>query len=188
MVIQTLTDTYRAVPTIYFYCYFGEKDRQTLLDITKSLLKQLSARCEGLDSKLVSAFSNDTSLTTESSETLFSAALSRFEKVFIVVDALDECNHEERRSIVELFNRQMELSGCCIKIFLTSRPEIDLRHLLQSNLNHYINADDTSKDITPYVTATVERHIAGGRLLGGTVTPMLKTHIIETINSKADGM
>lgn len=188
MVIQTLTDTYKAVPTIYFYCYFGEKDRQTLLDITKSLLKQLSARCEGLDSKLVSAFNNDTCLTTESSETLFSAALSRFEKVFIVVDALDECNHEERRSIVELFNKQMQLKGCCVKIFLTSRPEIDLRHLLKKNLNHYIDADDTSKDITPYVTATVESHIAGRRLLGGIVTPALKAHIVETINSKADGM
>lgn len=138
--------------------------------------------------KLVSAFSNDTSLTTEFSEALFSAALSRFEKVFIVVDALDECSHEERSSIVELFNRQMKLSGCCLKIFLTSRPEIDLRHLLQSNLNHYIDTDDTSKDITPYVTATVESHITHGRLLGGTVTPMLQAYIVKTINSKADGM
>lgn len=188
MVVQTLTDTYKAVPTIYFYCYFGEKDRQTLLDITKSLLKQLSARCEGLDPQVVSAFSDDTSLTTESSETLFSAALSRFEKVFIVLDALDECSNEERRSIIKLLNRQMQLRGCCIKIFLTSRPEIDLRHLLQSNLNHHINADDTTKDITPFVTATVESHIADGKLLGGNVTPMLKAYVIKTINENADGM
>lgn len=188
LVVQTLTDTYAPVPTIYFYCYFGEKERQGALAITRSLLKQLSAQSERLDPKILAAFNNDSSLTTDSAEILLAAAFGRFRKVFVVVDALDECSEPERKSMIQLFNRQVQLASCCVKVFLTSRPERDISRLLEGRLSHYIDADDTSKDITPYVAATVEDCIADGSLLSGVVSPYLKAHLIKTLNGEANGM
>lgn len=188
LVVETLTDTYAPVPTIYFYCYFGEKERQGASAVTRSLLKQLSAQSERLDPEILLAFNNDSSLTTDSAEILLASAFRRFRKVFVVVDALDECSEPERKSMIQLFDRQVQLAGCCVKVFLTSRAESDIGRLLEGRLSHYIDADDTSKDITPYVAATVEDCIADGSLLSGVVSPNLKRHLIETLNGEADGM
>ncbi|KAL0631347.1 hypothetical protein Q9L58_009793 [Maublancomyces gigas] len=187
LVIDTLTETYKSVPTIYFYCHYGERERQETLSITRTLLKQLSMRCE-LDPPIVSVFDSGTQLNLKSSEGSFAAALSQFEKVFVVVDALDECSEEERKSIVMLLTRQLKLEGCRIKVFLTSRPENDLRQLLKDNPSHQIDANDTSKDITPFVVAALDSHIANGMLLGGNVSARLRRDLVETISGQADGM
>lgn len=187
LVVQTLTDTYATVPTIYFYCYFGEKERQETVSISNSLLKQLSARCDKLDPHILSAFHNDSSLTAESSESLLVAALGRFQKVFVVVDALDECSLQERKSMIQMFKRLIK-SGSSVKVFLTSRPERDIGRLLQGTLHHYIDVQDTLKDITPFVAATVEDCISDGSLLDGVVSTSLKAHLIQTLNGEANGM
>lgn len=150
-------------------------------------MKQLSMRCK-LDPPIVSIFDSDTHLNLKSTEVSFAAALSQFEKVFVVVDALDECSEEERKSIVMLLTRQLKLEGCQIKVFLTSRPENDLRQLLKDNPSHQIDANDTSKDITPFVVAALDSHIANGMLLGGNVSTGLRRDLVETISGQADGM
>lgn len=185
MVIQTLSDTYAMVPTIYFYCYFGDTERQRTLSVTRSLLKQLSARCGRLDERIISTFENDASLTEELCEGFLAAAFGRFRKVFVVVDALDECSEKERKSTIKMFNRHIRLAGCSVKVFLTSRPERDLEQLLNGNFNYFVDADDTSKDITPFVSATVDQCISDGLLV---VSPDLKKYLIGTLNAKANGM
>lgn len=188
LVADTLIESYKSVPTIHFYCNYGESERRETLSIIKSLLKQLSMRFEKLDPNMVSYFDNATSLTAKSSEILFTAALSRFDKVFIIVDALDECCEGERESIVASLTRQLKIEGCHVKIFLTSRPENDLRRLLKDSHNYHIDTNDTLKDITPFVAAAVADYIKSGKLLGGEVTPVLKEDLIKTISSEAEGM
>lgn len=137
---------------------------------------------------MTSLFDNGTPLNAKSSEISFAAVLSQFMKVFVVVDALDECSKEERKSIVMLLTRQLKVKGCYVKIFLTSRPENDLRQLFKGSHNHHINADDTLKDITPFVAAELNDHITNGALLDGKVTLELRKELVETISAQADGM
>lgn len=141
-----------------------------------------------MDPVMVSDYDNDASLTEQRSERLLVASFERFQKVFVVVDALDECPEQERKSMIHMFNRHIQLAGCSVKVFLTSRPERDLGYLLNGNLNHHINADDTLKDIRPFISATVDECISDGSLLGGNVSPDLKQYLIDTLNGKADGM
>lgn len=138
---------------------------------------------------MVSIFDNGARLNVKSSENLLATALSRFNKAFIVVDALDECSEEERKSVVMLLTRQLGLEARCrLKILLTSRPENDLRQLLRNNTCHQIDADDTSRDIAPFVAAALTDHITNKALLDGKVSSALRKQLIETISVQADGM
>lgn len=188
LVIDTLAETDKSIPTIYFYCNYGESERRQTSFIVRSLLKQLSTVAEKLDPRMVSVFNNGTSLNTKSSETAFSATLAQFDKCFVVVDALDECSEEERKSLVMILTRQLRLEGCHVKLFLTSRPENDLHGLLKGSHSHQIDTDDTSKDIKPFVAAELASRIADGKLLGGKVTSELREELVDTISAQADGM
>lgn len=193
LVIDTLIETYKSVPTIYFYCHYGELERRQTSSIIGSLLKQLSTipsrGCEKLDPRMVSIFDDGARLNVKSSKSLFAAALSRFEKAFIVVDALDECSEEERKSVVVFLAQQLRSeTGCHLKILLTSRPENDLRQLLKNNSSLRIDSNDTSKDITTFVAGALTEHITNGVLLDGNVTATLRKDLIQTISEQADGM
>lgn len=191
LVIDTLTETYKPVPTIYFYCNYGESDRRETVSIIGSLLKQLSTslRCEDFDPEMVSLFDDSVSLDAGSAERLFTAILSRLGQVFVVVDALDECSEEERKSIVMIFIRLLKSNTRChLKVFLTSRPGSDLSNMLENNPSYQIDANDTSKDITPFVAAALDWQIMNRALLGGHVSLALRKELIDTISVQADGM
>lgn len=188
LVIDSLTETYKSVPTIYFYCNYEELERQTTTSIIGALLKQLSNRCPNLDSYTESIFDSNNLLNIRTSETAFGATLSRFEKVFVVVDALDECSQEERNSMVTFLTRQVRLKRCQMKVFLTSRPENDLHQLLKGTHHHQINANDTAKDIGPFVEASVQRLIKDKALLGGNVGVDLAKELVDKISTQSDGM
>lgn len=143
-----------------------------------------------MDPEMMTLYNNDQPLNIKSAEALLAAALSRFVSLFIVVDALDECSETERKYLVMLLTRLLTLDGCkCqIKIFLTSRPEEDLRRLLGDHSSYQIDANDTAKDIRPFVAAALSGLITSGTLLNGNVTSELRTELVETISSQADGM
>lgn len=188
LVIDTLTKTDPSVPVLYFYCSYGELDRQQTSPIVRTMLKQLSIRHGILDLQVTSVFDNGTPLNLKSSEISFTSALAEFERVYIVLDALDECSEGERKSIVTLLSGQLALQDCQIKIFLTSRPENDLIRLLKDHATYCIDANDTAKDIRPFVTASLNDHITSGALLGGNVSSELRQELIETLSGQADGM
>lgn len=188
-VVDTLIATHRSAPTIYFYCNYKEDKLRTTSNIIRSLLKQLyiSLKPQPLDPKLLDKFGNGTSLGLDTSEELFAAALLQTQAAFVIVDALDECIEEERRCLIELFKRQLN-SKCNVKFFLTSRDESDLRGMFTEDISYQISADDTGKDIKPFVTAKIENLIQNRRILSGNVSPNLKEDLIETINNEAGGM
>lgn len=141
-----------------------------------------------MDPQLVAVFDKGISLTMEPSTKLFRAELSRFDETFIVVDALDECSKEERKLLVSFFTGLIRSNPHGIKILLTSRPESDLEQLLKDNGKFLINANDTTKDIRPYVEAVLTDHITNRANLDGEVKAELKQLLVDTISSQADGM
>lgn len=139
---------------------------------------------------MVSLYSDDKPLNIKSAEALLTAAISRFEGLFIVLDALDECSESERKYLVTLMTRLLTSneSNCQIKIFLTSRPEEDLHRLLKDRSSYQIDANDTANDIRPFVAAALGDLITSGALLNGNVSSELRLELVETISNQADGM
>lgn len=138
---------------------------------------------------MLALFNDGNALNSKTAEMLFTMALARFQSVHVVVDALDECTEEERKATVMLLIRQLNLNpGCHMKIFFTSRPEHDLQHLLKVCTWHRIDANDTTKDITPFVEAELDDLIESQSILDGNVTVDLRQDLIESITRQADGM
>jgi hypothetical protein len=94
----------------------------------------------------------------------------------LVIDALDECdNDNDIRVVIELLAEAQELSGPRLRIFLTSRPEVAIRHgfyhvsdaLHQSFVLHHIPSSIVDADIKLFlehsltITAREQRLPAG---------------------------
>lgn len=54
-------------------------------------------------------------------------ALKHFEKFYICVDALDECNLEHRSEFLELISGLLDNFGTSVRIFMTGRPLMDIQ-------------------------------------------------------------
>lgn len=145
-------------------------------------------RSENMDPQVVAVFDKGLSMSMEPSAKSLRAALSRFAQTFIVVDGLDECSKEERKLLVSFMTGLIRSNPHGIKILLTSRPESDLEHLLKGSSKFLVNANDTTKDIRPYVAAVLAEHIANRAILDGMVKPELQQSLIDTISDQADGM
>lgn len=141
-----------------------------------------------MDPQVVAVFDKGLSMSMEPSAKSLRAALSRFEQAFVVVDALDECSKEERKLLVSFMTGLIRSNPHGIKILFTSRPESDLEHLLKNSSKFLINANDTTKDIRPYVAAVLTEHIGNCAILDGMVKPELQQRLIDTISDQADGM
>lgn len=138
---------------------------------------------------MLALFKDGSVLNPKTAELLLARFLARFRKVHMVVDALDECSEKERKSIVMLLIRRLNLNvDCHVKILFTSRPEHDLQQLLRVGSWHEIDANDTLKDITPFVKTELDELIESHSLLDGNVSVELRQDLIDDITRQADGM
>ena len=130
------------------------------------------------------------SIDASSTRSLFRRALPTVRTTYVVIDALDECEEEERKELVMALKGHVSLTDYVIKVFVTSRDEKDLARMFSETSDFRINADDTALDIRPFVEIKVEECINNGEILGGkgNVTPGLRQDLVDTLVRKADGM
>ena len=164
--------------------------------MSRTLLKQLLSREASLEPDLVSAFKIEkgsghpsTSLSFSKTKQYFTPAMSRCGDLFIVVDALDECEIGERDDIT-IFLKSLLGEGETnrVKILITSRPEDDLHVNFEDQSSYRIDVHDTTEDIKPFVASRVNELIQSKKLLRGGVSQELKEAIIATLNHKSNGM
>jgi Cdc6-like AAA superfamily ATPase len=124
MVIEHLNRDFQEGPgtgVAYFYCNYGKQSEYTLFDILASLVKQLSSGDQGIPSNVSTLYAKYLSRLSrpsiaEISELLCSVA-SGYERIFVVVDGLDEysCHDSLVSAILRLHNTTT------VNLFLTSR-------------------------------------------------------------------
>ena len=128
--LNTRFENDSSVGIAYLYCNYKRSHEQKFEDLLLNLLKQLAQRClvtpDGVQ-ELYNKYKarSDRPLSKDLSETLQSV-ISSFSKVFIIIDALDECqvNDEcQTRFISEFLDLQSKRGA---NTFATSRfiPEI----------------------------------------------------------------
>jgi Cdc6-like AAA superfamily ATPase len=114
----------------YLYCNFRRNDEQRLEHLLKSLLKQLAKGKTTLPENVKSLHERHETWQSQPSVNEISKTLqlvaAAYSRVFILVDALDECQTDNgcrSEFLPELFNLQTK---CGINLFATSRyiPEI----------------------------------------------------------------
>jgi hypothetical protein len=153
----------------YFYFDFRDISKQHWRDLVPSLLTQLSSRsgprCDIL-SRLYSDHEdgaqqpNDDALKRCLIEML---TLPDQRPTYLVIDALDECSNisgipTPHKRVLQLVKELVELHIPNVHICVTSRPEVDIRDVLEPLTSHRVSLHDQSgqkKDIEDYVRSVV---------------------------------
>lgn len=122
----------------YFYFDFNESEKQNATNFVTSLIAQLCNHVVDLPEKLkelYKACNNGRGLAAL--DTLLAALYAmaeKFDDVFIVADALDECPNDGtlREELLELIKDMSTRSSSNIHFLVTSRLESDIEELLRS--------------------------------------------------------
>jgi hypothetical protein len=145
-------------PVAFFYCKHRISEKDTFFGVMKGLLSQLVAQQrhlvpfyhdEGLESGEVSLQS------TRLCKKLLRYMLQQMTKAFLVIDGLDECNVNERKSLldflIEIVNFCDRRSAGKIRVLIFSRDEPDFKKYLSLATLLRLESQDTLEDIEHYV-------------------------------------
>ena len=111
--------------------------------------------------------------------------------MYIIIDALDECPNisgmpTAREQVLEFLEDLVELKLPNVHICVSSRPEIDIRNILEPLAPFRVSLHDEGgqkADISRYINAVVHSDQRMRRW-----TPENKQLVIDTLSDKADGM
>jgi hypothetical protein len=182
----------------YFYFDFRNINKQKLHDLLPSLLIQLSARsdpCCGILSQLYLA--HDRGVQKPSDRAMVEClkemlSLDAQPPIYIILDALDECPvtstvpPSPREEVLEFVDELVALHLPNLHMCVTSRPEHDIRVVLERLTEHPVSLHDESgqqEDIANYVTSFVRSNQRMRRWRDED-----KNLVIKTLSDKADGM
>ena len=183
----------------YFYFDFRDINKQHWRDLVPSLLIQLSAqsgpRCDIL-SRLHSKHDsgarqpNDDILTQCLKDML---TLPDQLPIYLIFDALDECSNMSgiptpRKRVLQLVEELVDLHIPNIHICVTSRPEVDIRDILEPLTSRRVSLHDQSgqkKDIEDYVRSVV---YSKSEPIMRRWRKEDKELVIKTLSERAEGM
>jgi len=113
--------------------------------------------------------------------------------IYLIMDALDECSNvsgipTSRKRILELVKELVDLHLPNLHICVTSRPEVDIRDVLEPLTSRRVSLHDQSgqkKDIEDYVRSVV---YSDSEPIMRRWRKEDKELVIETLSKQADGM
>ncbi len=109
-------------------------------------------------------------------------------EITIIIDALDECRSDQRHILLEALHDIRNQSEGLVKIFVSSRREIDIFDSFSDSLNLEIEPKDNLEDITRFVTVELDKRVKNRTLLRGKISSTLKAEIKDRLLRDANGM
>lgn len=101
-----------------------------------------------------------------------------YDQVYVIVDGLDEC--EKRKPLLDSL---LKLLGKTINVFMTSRPEVDIKKRFRGISTLEMDKEHMQRDIATYVEWKLE-HDESFKYF-----PLdLKSEIAQKLISKSNGM
>lgn len=182
-------------PVVFFYCNRNESQRRDPNIILRALVKQMALALPGagLPKPVVVEYDKRVKrglaagpLDFGESHALLVSILDMFPRTTIIIDALDESDPEERGQLLEELTSIIGSSATVVKIFISSRDDIDIKLKLENVPNHYIEARDNSTDIERFIYREIMESSKNKRLIK--LPEGLKKEIISTLAMKANGM
>ena len=183
----------------YFYFDFRDANKQCLHDLVHSILSQLSVssgpRCDIL-SDLYLAHDQG---KKQPSDSILAKCLKEMltlpnqRTTYLIIDALDESPNapgipSPRERVLQLLEELVNLSLPNLRICVTSRPEIDIRNVLESLTSRGVSLHDQTgqkEDIADYIRSVV---YSNSEQIMRRWRTEDKELVIETLSERADGM
>ena len=154
---------------------------ETRLPLWKPIIERYEREVQGFSS-------ND--VGSDDSRELIIELVQQYSITIIIIDALDECEPEERHSLLDVLERILQESCYgLVKIFLSNRDDQDIYYTLQDYPNVDIVSDKNTADIEAFVRAETDDLVRRRRLLRGSpVQSELEAQIIDQLSKGANGM
>lgn len=176
------------------FAYYNYRDTQLgdISGIITALIKQLCRKRDSIPQGLLQTMHNAQTPALLGTHEIFASLIEEFSDIYIVFDALDECPEKKREDILRFITGIVTAPGpCCVKIFATSRREMDIAKAFEHNNipTIQIQAENVAIDIETFVRTQVVK-LRGGRH-GKTLyvtSDDLAESIIRTLTQKAEGM
>ncbi|KAK2026090.1 hypothetical protein LX32DRAFT_654970 [Colletotrichum zoysiae] len=168
--------------SIYYYCYFGNNQDETL-SLLKWVLVRLCRQAGQVPERLWDLFQHGGQPSTESLLSVLEAALEPFEHVFITIDAIDESKpRDELLKVIRDLATDHRFDK--IRLLTTSREYLDIEIVMKdistevSMRNEYLDAD-----IRLYTESRLSNHE-----MVKNWPPELRIETLEALCAGAKGM
>jgi hypothetical protein len=181
----------------YYYFDFRDVKKQDCYGLLSSLLSQLSVESDSCYDALSKLYSdNSRGMRKPNVDALKKCmadmlSLPGQSPIYIVVDALDECPNfpgrpSAREEVLEFVEEIVNLNLPNIHLCVASRPEMDIRAVLEPLTTLKISLHDESgqkEDIIKYIESVVRSDRSMWRWKKED-----KQLVVDTLSGKADGM
>jgi hypothetical protein len=181
----------------YYYLDFKDTAKQDVHGLLTSLLAQFSARSDDCYHILSELYSTHDAGSRQPSNATLADCLKKIVKfpglpaIYIIVDALDECPNTSgvptaREKVLELLEDLVSLKLRNLHICVTSRPEADIRSILEPLASLHVSLHDEmgqKDDIRAYIINFVhsDRRMRSWRAED-------KQLVINMLSTKVNGM
>jgi Cdc6-like AAA superfamily ATPase len=167
----------------YIYCNFQERDTQSATALVRSLLMQLTRELSSLPDCVKQIYSQcgakEKPPSLDDLSGVLQSLAAMYSRVFIIVDALDECRASEAgRFLSAIFSLQAKTG---VNIFATSRPIPDIEREFKGYPSCKILAND--EDVRKYLDGHMSK-LRPFVLKRPNLQEEIKNEIAETV----DGM
>jgi hypothetical protein len=181
----------------YYYFDFRDVKKQDRYGLLSSLLSQLSAESDLCYEVLSQLYIDTAGGTRKPTRSALSKCLKDMlslpgqGEIFLIVDALDECPNSSgtpsaREEVLDLIEELVDLELPNVHLCVTSRPEIDIRTVLEPLTSLKISLHDEigqKEDILEYIRSIVrsDRRMRKWKEED-------KQLVTDTLSDKSDGM
>ncbi|KLU88296.1 hypothetical protein MAPG_07283 [Magnaporthiopsis poae ATCC 64411] len=172
------------VAVAFVYCEHSDPTSRSEVGVLSSITRQLVEQCAHMPSE-IRAFRDRYAggvirPTVEERIGLVRLLAQRFDRTYILIDALDECTEKDQSNILR-YTSTLERD---IRLLITSRPVLDLQDTFSSLCRIDITAHES--DIRVYLESEIDtdkrmRHFT-------TIDQNLRADIIRSLQVMADGM
>jgi hypothetical protein len=153
-----------------FFCDFREDQKKNLRGLVSSILVQLCRQSDSYCAILSNFYSKHEDGSQDPTEDELVRCLRNLLElpgqapVYMIIDALDECPNASaipspREKVLKLVEQLIELRFANIRICVTSRPEIDIKGVLEPLTFRSVSIHDESgqmEDIENYIRSVVD--------------------------------
>jgi hypothetical protein len=181
----------------FFYCDFREDQKKDLRGLLSSLLVQLCRQSDSYCDILFKFYSEHDEGAQDPSDDELARCLTDLLKlpghapVYVIVDALDECPNTSavrspRAKVLNLIQKLIESQIPNLRICVTSRPEIDIKEVLDNLTFHSVSLHGEGgqkADIEDYIKSVIQTHPKSRKWKVGH-----KRLVIDVLTEKVDGM
>ena len=181
----------------YYYFDFRDVKKQDGYGLLSSIILQLSAESDSCFNILSQLYSdNSRGIRKPDFDALKKCMMDMLSlpgqgPIYLIVDALDECPNfsgtpSAREEVLELIEELVDLKLSNVHLCVASRPEIDIRIVLEPLTSLKISLHDESgqkEDIIAYIKSVVHSDRKMRRWREGD-----QNLLIDTLSQNADGM